>query len=343
MKIGLIGLGGFGGNAKFKAWKKICEENNHDLYVCDSNLDKINKFIFEGLIRDEKTFSDYIYLTRHVDAVDITTPAELHFEIANYALDKGKHVFVEKPMTTSLEEALKLREKVEETNKVLQVGFHFRYNKLTDKLKELIAEGVLGDLWEIEGRHIAGKRPRLDGGAILSCGVHFIDLILFLTETKVESVSAVSRNVLTRTQTPNEDVSYVHLSFENDLIATVKSSVIDYATGIDAAVPGINANWDLYVSGSKGRAYVDYAAQTLTLDTGHHVLENGQWKWSAKERKNIPVPIQNVYELELKAFIDHINKNELPRANVYSSGVLVQKILDSAYKSAKEGRTIKLD
>lgn len=343
MKIGLIGLGGFGGNAKLNAWRSICDEINHHLYVCDTDLKKLNNLIYSGIVKNERVFSDYKYLISEVDVVDITTPTETHYEIAKYALNNNKHVFVEKPMTVNLKEAVCLQELVEKSDKILQVGYHFRYANLTNKLKELISEGSLGELWEIEGRHVAGKRPRRDGGAILSCGIHFIDLILYLVGDTVESVLAVSKNFLPRVQTPNEDLSYVHLKFNNGILATVKSSVIDYATGVDAAVPGINANWDFFVSGSKGRAYADYTSQKLVLDTGFHEKKNGVWQWVSGERFNVEVKVQNSYELELKAFLKHINNKETPRANVFSSGVYLQKVLDAIYKSAEEGKEVVLN
>ncbi len=341
MKIGLIGLGGFGGNAKLKAWKKVCEEGNHDLYVCEANVSRLNDVSDANNIPFDKRVLEYSELIRLVDAVDITTPAETHFEIADTALENKVNVFVEKPMTNSVMSAVLLSGRVEETGKVLQVGMHFRYNKLTDKLKEVI-DNDLGELWQIEGRHVAGKRPRLDGGAILSCGIHFIDLILYLHDAKVASVLSVSRNVLKRPQKPDEDLSYVHLNFEDGLLATVKSSVIDYATGLDAAVPGINANWDFMVSGSKGRAFVDYAAQKLFVDTGYHKKENDAWKWVPVERKELVVQTENVYETELREFIKHVQNNELPRANVYSSGIIVQEIVEAAYKSARSGKEVKI-
>lgn len=347
MKIGLIGLGGFGGNAKIQAWKNVCAEGNHELYICESNKERLHEIGDKYQIGVHNRVIEFCDLISNnpngsvVDAVDITTSADTHFKIAMYALKNGKHVFVEKPMTENIKQAEQLQEKVEKTGLILQVGMHFRYNALTGKIKEMLDNDLLGKLYQVEGRHVAGKRPRLDGGAILSCGIHFIDLALYLTGRKVIDVAAVSKNLLKRPEWPNEDLSYVHMNLEGNLLATVKSSVVDYATGIDAAVPGINANWDFVISGSKGMVYADYCNQKLMFDSGHHEWneETQAWKWKTGERKEIVVPVKNVYETELKAFLDHIVKKEKPRADVYSSGVLVQKIIDAAYMSAETKMT----
>ncbi len=347
MKIGLIGLGGFGGNAKINAWKKVCDEGNHELYICESNKQRLHEIGDKYQISANKRVLEFEDLISNnpngvvVDAVDVSTSADTHFKIAMYALGNGRHVFIEKPMTENLKQAELLQDKVKETGLVLQVGVHFRYNNLTDKLKELIDNGDLGKLYQIEGRHVAGKRPRLDGGAILSCGMHFIDLILYLTGRKVIDVTAVSKNFLKRAEWPNEDLSYIHMNLEGNLLATVKSSVVDYCTGTDAAVPGIHADWDFMVVGSKGMVFVDYSASKMLFDTGRHEWseENQAWKWKTGERKEIPVKVENVYETELKAFLEHIEQGSKPRADVYSSGVLLQKIIDSAYMSAETKMT----
>lgn len=351
MKIGLIGLGGFGGNAKIKAWKTVCAQGNHELYICESNKERLHEIGNKYQVDEKKRFLNFEDLLSNnsywsnceslINAVDITTSADTHFKIAMYALDRGKHVFVEKPSTENLKQAELLHDKVKETGLVLQVGVHFRYNKLTDKIKELIDNGELGKLYQIEGRHVAGKRPRLDGGAILSCGMHFIDLIMYLTDRKVIDVTAVSKNFLKRPEWPNEDLSYVHMNLEGNLLATVKSSVVDYATGIDAGVPGINADWDFVITGSKGMVYADYCTQKLVFDSGRHEWneETQAWKWKTGERKEIPVLVENVYETELKAFLDHIKQGSKPRADVYSSGVLLQKIIDASYMSAETKMT----
>src|SRR5207244_1713595 len=93
-----------------------------------------------------------------VDAVDVVTPADTHFELAHAALLAGKHVFVEKPLATSVRDGRKLVEIADERGLVLQVGHVFRYHPVTRVLLRLVRDGTLGRLQYLYGHFMGFKR-----------------------------------------------------------------------------------------------------------------------------------------------------------------------------------------
>jgi predicted dehydrogenase len=165
-----------------------------------------------------KYFSNLDDLIQQVDVVDIVTPTISHFEIASLALRKGKHVFIEKPITTTPQEALKLLSLANEAGVKTQVGHVERFNPAFLKVKDKISNPMF-----IETHRLAMFNPRgLDVPVILDLMIHDIDLILSVVNSPVRKISASGVAIVSETP----DIANARLEFDNGCVANITASRI---------------------------------------------------------------------------------------------------------------------
>ncbi len=166
------------------------------------------------------TYGDYCDIASEVDAVSIASPTTSHHEIANYFLSSGKHVFVEKPMASTVEEADDLIRLAERNERVLQIGHVERFNPAIKALTKL-----LHDPGFIECHRLCRYNPRgCDVGVVLDLMIHDIDIILALVNDRIKSISAVGVNVLS----DSEDIASARIEFEKGCIANLTASRVSF-------------------------------------------------------------------------------------------------------------------
>lgn len=137
-----------------------------------------------------------------VDVIAICAPVQFHAEIALAALGAEKHVFIEKPLTTTLEEADRIRDRAKQVDRKVLMGFNFRWHRLIRQARTLLQRGAVGQVEAIRtvfaSAHEAPSRWQLrrasGGGSLFDQAIHVFDLWRFLLETEVECVFAVSRS-----------------------------------------------------------------------------------------------------------------------------------------------------
>lgn len=165
-----------------------------------------------------KRFDDPEQLMDACDAVDIVAPTTAHFELCQAAITKGKHVFVEKPLANTMEEARKLVKLAKEANIKFQVGHVERFNPAFLALKNYTLEPMF-----IEVHRLAQFNPRgTDVSVILDLMIHDIDIILSLVKSNVKFISA--NGVAVMSDTP--DIANVRIEFDNGCVANLTSSRI---------------------------------------------------------------------------------------------------------------------
>ncbi|WP_291909814.1 Gfo/Idh/MocA family oxidoreductase [Chitinophaga sp. CB10] len=153
-----------------------------------------------------------------VDAIDIVAPTTLHFNLCELAIRNGKHIFVEKPMTNTIEEAKTLVKLVEEANIKFQVGHVERFNPAFIALK-----GYQLNPMFIEVHRLAEFNPRgTDVSVILDLMIHDIDIILSIVKSTISRISA--SGVAVMSDTP--DIANVRIEFHNGCVANLTSSRI---------------------------------------------------------------------------------------------------------------------
>ncbi|MDA7803016.1 Gfo/Idh/MocA family oxidoreductase [Crocinitomix sp.] len=213
LKIGLFGLGHLG---KIHA-KLILELSNTYNFIgfYEPNDAQANFGTNElGL----KRFHDINELINAVDVIDIVTPTISHFEIAANAIRNSKHVFVEKPVTQTAEEAKKLRQLAGEAKVKVQVGHVERFNPAFKNALPFINNPMF-----IETHRLAQYNPRgTDVPVVLDLMIHDLDIILSSVNSSVRRISASGVAVVSETP----DITNARLEFDNGCVANLTASRI---------------------------------------------------------------------------------------------------------------------
>ena len=212
LKIGIIGAGHLG---KFHLNNWAVIEGVKLIGFCDTDDDNA-KIVSEkyGITR----FEEAEMLIDACDAVDIVAPTTAHFELCEAAIKKGKHVFVEKPLANTMDEARELVKLAKEANIKFQVGHVERFNPAFLALKDHVLQPMF-----IEVHRLAQFNPRgTDVSVILDLMIHDIDIILSLVKSNVNYISA--NGVAVMSDTP--DIANVRIEFDNGCVANLTSSRI---------------------------------------------------------------------------------------------------------------------
>lgn len=157
-------------------------------------------------------------LIEAVDVVDVVTPTLSHFDCAEKSIKKSKHVFIEKPLTNTIEEAKKLIELSEEANVKVQVGHVERFNPAFIAARPYIDKPMF-----IETHRLAQFNPRgTDVPVILDLMIHDIDIVLSLVKSNIKNISASGVAVISDTP----DIANARIEFDNGCVANLTASRI---------------------------------------------------------------------------------------------------------------------
>ena len=165
-----------------------------------------------------KAFDSVSELIQAVDVIDIVTPTLNHFDCAKEAIENGKHIFIEKPITKSVAEAEALIELANKYKVKGQVGHVERFNPAFSAVKDSINNPMF-----IESHRLAEFNPRgTDVPVVLDLMIHDIDIILSVVNSKVKNISASGISVISETP----DIANARIEFENGCVANLTSSRI---------------------------------------------------------------------------------------------------------------------
>lgn len=213
LKIGVFGAGHLG-----KIHLRLLKELKHEFELVgffDPNDAAAKQIVNEFEIKRYTQASDLIEL---VDCVDVVTPTIAHFDIASQALRKSKHVFIEKPVTETLEEARALMELAREANVKVQVGHVERFNPAFQAAIPYFKKTMF-----IETHRLAQFNPRgTDVPVVLDLMIHDLDIILTVVNSGVKRVSASGVAVVSDTP----DITNARIEFDNGCVANLTASRI---------------------------------------------------------------------------------------------------------------------
>ena len=240
VNISLIGVGRMG-QFHLNVISQINHINLSGIYDADENhLNEISQKY------NMKKFNSIDEAIDNAEAVIIASPTTFHFEIAKKAVEKGKHVLVEKPMTETYAQALELEEIVKQKNVILQVGHVERFNGAVQELHHIIEKPYL-----IEARRLAPFTPRItDVGVVFDIMIHDLDIVTSLVKKPVIKFSASGKRIRTK----NEDIASALLEFEDETIATVSASRVTQ-----------EKIRTLAISTEEAYFLLDYATQYITI------------------------------------------------------------------------------
>jgi predicted dehydrogenase len=277
-KLAVIGVGHHG-RQHVRVFKTI--EDVDLVAVVDVDEKRADKIAKEFKTNAE---TDYTALIDQVDAVSIAVPAQFHFEVSQFFLNRDKHVFLEKPIAETTEQAAGLIELSRDKEIVFQIGHIERFNPAISALNE-----VLGDARFIEAHRLCMYNPRgCDVGVVMDLMIHDIEIVLHLVKSPVKLISAVGINVLS----PSEDIANARLEFENGCIANITTSRVSPENMRKIRV----FQNDAYIS-------LDYRKQEGLIyrkDSGKII------------RESIPMEKSEPLKLELESFVKCVQESSTP-------------------------------
>ncbi len=272
-----------------------------------------------------------------IQAVVIATPARTHFELARAALAADKHVLVEKPLAMNSEEAEQLISLADRHSRVLMVGHTFVYNPATLKIKELIDEGQIGDVYYAYSVRVNLGRVQRDLNALWSIAPHDISIMLFLLGQMPAEVSARGISHLTP---PIEDVVFVSLLFPNNVLAHIHVSWLDPSKTRQMTIVGSHKMIIYDDVASEGKVRI-YDKGVLKVGNGQ-IYGEFQYKLHSGDiyipKIDMTEPLRN----ECSHFIECVQKGSRPKSDG-ESGLRVIKVLEAAQQSLEQqGRAVGL-
>jgi len=313
--------------------------------ICDVNEERAKKAAEEFNVPNVFTnYKDMLALDS-IDAVSVCTPNYLHAEMTVAALDAGKHVICEKPLTTNLKDGEKMLAAAEKSGKILMTAFNNRFRGDTQVLKKLIEEGELGDIYYgktgwIRRKGIPGyggwftTKSKSGGGPLIDIGVHVLDLALWLMGNP--KAATVSGATYAQFGPKGEGISaYGYRDGGGGFdVEDLASAFIRLDSG---ATLVLEASWashiekdDLYTTlvGTRGGANVDPLKIFKDMN-GVEVDITPKF------------PNQPGHTYEIKHFVDCI-VNGKTLISTGEHGLEVVRILDAIYRSAASGREVVL-
>lgn len=169
--------------------------------------------------------SDMVFSDEDIDAVVIATPVRTHFELAQKALNAGKHILVEKPLASSLEEVKAIEQLARQNECLVMVGHTFLYNAAVRYVKGIIESGMLGDIRYIYSQRLNLGRIRSDVDAFWNFGPHDISIIQYWLGDP-EPLSVAKRGV-DYIQEGIDDVVFVNIMYPDKIMANIHVSWLD--------------------------------------------------------------------------------------------------------------------
>jgi len=221
VSVGLIGYGYWGPNLA----RNLHELPGSEFYIC-CDLDPARLELARHLyphVRARTRLED-VLTDPDVDAVAVATPVRTHYSVVRAALEAGKHVLVEKPLTTNCGQAEALIELAEQKGLVLMVGHTFEYNPAVWKIKELLDAGELGQVYYAHSTRVNLGRLQRDLNALWSIAPHDVSILIYLLEAMPEEVSVRGGTYL---DAGIEDVVFVDLQFPEGIVAHIHASWLD--------------------------------------------------------------------------------------------------------------------
>ena len=220
INIGLIGFGYWGPNVA----KNIHANKDLNLYsICDYKEDRLEKA--KSIYIEQTTYeSDYkkLLTNPHIQAIAVAVETSGHYKLVKEALLAGKHVYVEKPFTSTVKEAEELQELAKELNLIIHVDHIMIFHPVIRKIKELIDNAELGDILFIDAMRMNLGQIKKDVSAMWDLAVHDLSIIDYLMEGKepfyINSVGEKYYN-------PKESLCFLTLRYEG-FISHIQSSWI---------------------------------------------------------------------------------------------------------------------
>ncbi len=328
LKTGIIGTGHLG---RFHAKMFNSIDNCKLVGVYD-----INQLQSKAVSEEYGTevFGNLPELFKQVDAVSIAATTRAHYDLAKECLQNGKHVFIEKPITTTILQAEEIVKLASEKNLKLQVGHIERFNPALISLEEFILEPMF-----IQTDRLAQFNPRgTDVAVVLDLMIHDIDIILSLIKSNVKQIDASGVAVVS----DSIDIANARIQFENGAVANVTASRISQKKMRKMRI----FQRDNYISLDfiTGLSEV-YRLVPVDEDTGMTTLSFGEIGVGDKKKRVIyeqpEIREINALQYELQLFVDSVLNDTKPIVSG-EDGLRALRVAEQILQKIEESQNINL-
>jgi predicted dehydrogenase len=295
--------------------------------ICDASLQILEDLQAKYAVAAISDFEQVLKMP-DVQAVAIATPAPTHANLVIQALALGKDVFVEKPLTLTLKDALRIEAAVRKSQRILMVGHLLEYHPALVKLRALVAAGKIGKLRYLYSNRLSFGKVRTEENVLWSFAPHDICSIMGFVGIPISVQAVGSANI-----SHVEDFCLINLEFEDNLKAHIFTSWLHPFKEQRLVVVG---DWGTLV-------FDDVSVDAkLTLYDQQAELKNGIPVLNLNSKTVIPIDTASPLTEECKHFVSCIESRQSPLTNL-QNGIDVLRVLESAQLSLElQGRTIRL-
>ncbi|MGO8817326.1 MAG: Gfo/Idh/MocA family protein [Terriglobia bacterium] len=271
--------------------------------------------------------------SRDIDAVAIVTPVWTHFELAKAALENGKHVFLEKPLTSTVAQAEELIELAERKHLKIMVDYTFLFTGAVRKIRQLVDQGELGDLYYYDSTRVNLGLFQHDIDVIWDLAPHDLSIMNYLIQKEPEAVVATGQAHLNG----HADVAFITVYFPENTIAHINVNWLSPVKVRTTLIGGEKKMlvWNDLEADEKVKVY-DKGVQITSREGVYELLvsyRSGDM-WAPKIEQT------EALKVELQYFLDCIEKDQTP-FNDGKAGLRVVKLLEAARESLKlRGETV---
>ena len=349
MKVGVIGCGTIANAQHIPAY--MANEKAEIKYFCDVIKEKAEAAVEKYGCGTAVTDYNVVLNDPEIEAVSVCTPNKDHSEIAIAALEAGKNVLCEKPAARTYEEALLMQEAQHKTGKVLNIGVVNRFNLGVNKIKEMIDNGDLGEVYQVyvsfrSHRSIPGlggaftTKAIAGGGVMIDWGVHFFDIVMYCCgDPKAKTVSAEEFSKL---GSPIDEYVYTDM-WAGPPISNGTYDVEEGVTGMvrtDGPVITFCGAWaqnigedEMFIDfmGTKGGIRLRYGKDFDLYSTKNGMLSKTMFEMQDKQ----------MFREEINSFINCIESGEKLPSHI-DTNIITAKMMDAIYRSAQEHKEVVL-
>src|SRR5271154_2287263 len=332
LNIGVIGYGYWGPNVvrNFHG-----QEQSRVVAVCDQSQNSLQRV--RQAFPDMPTTSDCVELltSPEIDAVAVVTPVWTHFELAKTALESGKHVFVEKPFTTTAVQAEELIELAERKHLKIMVDHTFLFTGAVQRMKEMIDDGTLGELYYYDSTRVNLGLFQHDVNVLWDLAPHDLSIMDYLLKDKPEAIVATGERHLNGVA----DIAFLTLYYPNKMIGHINVNWLSPVKVRTTLLGGERKMlvWNDLEADEKIKVY-DKGVQMSTSEAVYQQLVSYRTgdMWAPKVEQVEALKAETAY------FVDCIVNNKEPFNNGVA-GLRVVKMLEAADVSLQlKGKIVQL-
>jgi predicted dehydrogenase len=332
LKIGVIGYGYWGPNIVRNFYGLAdCKI----VAVCDKSSEALQHVLASYAGIECTHDARDIFMSKAIDAVAVVTPVSTHYELARKCLDNGKHVFVEKPFTATVAQAEELIERADKKHLTLMVDHTFLFTGAVQKMKELIAQKMLGTLHYYDSVRVNLGLFQHDINVLWDLAPHDLSIMDYLIDAPPEAVVATGASHFNGL----EDVAYLTIYFPNNTIAHIHVNWLSPVKVRTTLIGGEHKMlvWNDLAADEKVKVY-DKGVSVTNKQGVYELLVSYRLgdMWAPKVEQT------EALRVEAKYFLDCILLNKKP-VNDGEAGRRVVQLLSAADKSLKKrGKIVQL-